>query len=56
VELPSFVKIDVNGRTPSYRGLRGVLKVENLLDEEYEEIRNFPARGRIIFLGLSLDR
>jgi vitamin B12 transporter len=56
VELPSFVKLDLNGRTPPYRGLRGVLKIENALDEEYEEIRNFPARGRIIFVGLSLDR
>jgi vitamin B12 transporter len=56
VGLPSFVKIDLNGRTPSFGGVRGVVKVENLLDEEYEEVRNFPARGRIVFLGLSLDR
>ena len=56
VALPSFMKIDLNGRTPSFGGVRGVVKVENLLDEDYEEIRNFPARGRIIFLGLSLDR
>jgi outer membrane cobalamin receptor len=56
VALPSFVKIDLNGKTPSFSGLRGVVKVENLLDEDYEEVRNFPARGRIIFLGLSLDR
>ena len=56
VGLPSFVKIDAQARSAQYYGVRGVLKIENLLNEKYEEIRNFPARGRVIFLGLSLDR
>ncbi len=54
VQLPAYTKIDLNLRSPAYRGVRGVLKFENLLDEEYEEIRGFPARGRVIFLGVSL--
>jgi vitamin B12 transporter len=55
VELPAYAKIDLNAQTPSVRGLHGMLRIENLFDESYEEIRNFPARGRVIFVGFNLQ-
>jgi vitamin B12 transporter len=54
VELPAYVKIDATMRSPSFAGARGVLRVENVLDVQYQEVLGFPARGRVIFLGLSL--
>ena len=56
VTLEPYTKLDVNGRSPLWRGLRGVLRIENLFDQSYEEIRNFPARGRVVFVGLALER
>lgn len=56
VELPAYAKVDFSARTPALRAVRGVLRIENLFDESYEEIRNFPARGRVVFVGVSLER
>ncbi|HEY0670658.1 MAG TPA: TonB-dependent receptor [Longimicrobiales bacterium] len=56
VELPGYTKVDLNLRTPAFGGLQGIVKFENLLAEDYEEIRGFPARGRVVFLGATLER
>lgn len=56
VALPAYARIDLTGRTPGVSGLHGMLRIENALDEEYEEIRNFPARGRVFFIGVILQR
>ena len=57
VLLPSYVRVDCaaeldvvmsRGSTPGF-AISG--RVENLLDHAYEEVKNFPARRRAIFVG-----
>lgn len=57
VPLPSYVRLDCaaeldvvvpRGGTPGF-AISG--RVENLLDHSYEEVKNFPARRRAIFVG-----
>ena len=57
VPLPSYVRVDCTaeldvvvsrGSTPGF-AISG--RVENLLDHPYEEVKNFPARRRAIFVG-----
>jgi len=57
VPLPSYVRVDcaaeVNvllprGGTPGF-AISG--RIENLLDHPYEEVKNFPARRRSVFVG-----
>ncbi len=57
VPLPSYVRVDVaaqldvlspRGGTP---GVAISGRVENLLDHPYEQVKNFPARRRTIFMG-----
>jgi len=63
VILPAYVRVDLAGEAPLVRGRRGggvspavalTLKVENLLDERYEQVLNFPSRRRAVFVGLRL--
>ena len=60
VPLPSYVRVDCaaeldvvvpRGSTPGF-AISG--RVENLLDHSYEEVKNFPARRRAIFVGGAL--
>ena len=57
VTLPSYVRVDVAGEwvllTQRGRRLAATLKVENLLDERYEQVLRFPARRRALFVGLT---
>jgi outer membrane cobalamin receptor len=57
VPLPSYVRVDVaalldllrpRGATP---GLAVSARVENLFDHAYEEVKHFPARGRMLLVG-----
>ncbi len=57
VTLPAYLRFDLaanadvvraRGTTP---GLAASVSVENLFDRAYEEIQNFPARGRTILVG-----
>ena len=57
VRLPAYTRVDLAGEYPLFRG-RGLLagltvngRVENLFDRRYEEVKNFPARGRTVFFG-----
>ncbi len=57
VVLPPHTRVDLAGMYELIRGHAGVpglgldFRIENLLDAQYEEIKNFPARGRSLFLG-----
>jgi vitamin B12 transporter len=57
VPLPSYVRMDCTTELdvlPARGGAPGLAfsgRIENLLDHPYEEVKNFPARRRTIFLG-----
>jgi outer membrane cobalamin receptor len=59
VELPSYTTLDLSGtftvlhRRRGTPGLDLTTRIENLLDERYEQGVGFAARGRGVFLGLS---
>ena len=61
VTLPPHTRVDVSstyelGRARSTRPtLELTARIENLLDARYEDVRNFPARGRTLLLGGRLD-
>lgn len=55
VDLPSYQVLDL---ALAYRWtphLEPRIRVENLLDEDYEEVAGFPAPGRTFVAGLSLE-
>ena len=57
VTLPPYARIDLAAQLDVLRPRGGALgltlsaRVENLLDHAYEEVKNFPARRRNVFLG-----
>jgi vitamin B12 transporter len=57
VTLPSYARVDVAAQLDVLRprdGAAGVgisVRVENLLDHRYQEVKNFPARGRTLLVG-----
>ena len=60
VTLPAHTKVDVaadvelvtpRGASP---GLIATLRIENILNQSYEEVKSFPARGRTVFVGARL--
>lgn len=59
VTLPSHTTVDLSGSyaLPLGGGPRTelLLRVENLLDSNYEDIAGFPARGRILRLGARFE-
>jgi vitamin B12 transporter len=61
VELPSYATLDVSGTFTVLHGRRATpgldltARIENLLDESYEQGVGFPARGRGVFVGLSTN-
>ena len=57
VQLKAYTRVDASVEVPVARtGLKGTLKLENLLNADYQEVFNFPARGRMIFAGLRYTR
>jgi vitamin B12 transporter len=60
VELPSYTVVDAAGEVeilaPRYGrpGLSGVVRVENLFNEDYDQVVGFPGRGRAVFGGAKL--
>jgi vitamin B12 transporter len=57
VKLKAYTRLDVSAEAPfAQTGLKGTLKLENVLDADYQEAFNFPARGRMIFVGLRYTR
>ncbi len=61
VALPAYLRVDVAGEVTlaAPRGPRpgasATLKVENLFDERYEQILNFPSRRRAVYAGVRLE-
>jgi vitamin B12 transporter len=59
VELPSYTTLDLSGvvtvlvERRGRPGLELTARVENVLDEQYEQSVGFPARGRGLFIGAS---
>ncbi|HEV2750588.1 MAG TPA: TonB-dependent receptor [Gemmatimonadales bacterium] len=57
VPLPAYARVDVATELDALRvkgGAPGValsLRIENLLDHQYEEVKNFPARRRTLLFG-----
>ncbi|PYO99274.1 MAG: hypothetical protein DMD60_02055 [Gemmatimonadetes bacterium] len=55
--LPSYTRVDLAGQLDLLRpqggvpGLAVVGRVENLFDRSYQEVTNFPARRRSVFVG-----
>jgi len=57
------VRVDLAGVAPLVAARSGgaspavalTLKVENLFDERYQQVLNFPSRRRAVFLGVRLD-
>lgn len=60
VTLPSYTLLDAWGSYPvlapagSRPGVELTLRVENLLDEAYENPANFPGRGRTVLAGVRM--
>ena len=55
VTLPAHTRIDIHGEYRLTNGVAGTLKVENLLDEEYEEVLGFPSPQRVVYIGARLS-
>jgi vitamin B12 transporter len=58
IELPAYVTVDLSGSVTVIRARRGPgldvrARVENLLNKAYEQTAGFPARGRVILVGVS---
>jgi outer membrane cobalamin receptor len=57
VLLPSYIRVDCSAELDVLAprgGAPGITisgRVENLLDHAYEEVKNFPARRRTVFVG-----
>jgi vitamin B12 transporter len=57
VILPSYVRVDLATQLDVLRprgsapGVAVSARVENVLDHRYEEVKNFPARGRTLLFG-----
>ncbi|MGQ0560916.1 MAG: TonB-dependent receptor plug domain-containing protein [Gemmatimonadota bacterium] len=54
VTLPAYTRVDVSAQRPLLRSVSVSLKIENALNEDYQEVLNFPARGRVVLLGATL--
>jgi vitamin B12 transporter len=60
VTLPAYTRVDaaldyeVIRRGGSALGLAANVRIENVVDQAYEEIKNFPARGRTFLIGARL--
>ena len=58
--LPSYMRVDLAGDVHLLRSrgpapdLVATMRIENLFDLAYEEVKNFPARGRSILIGARL--
>jgi len=57
VSLPPYTRVDLAAQVDVLRPRSGAAgfavsaRVENLLDHRYEEVKNFPARGRTLLVG-----
>jgi vitamin B12 transporter len=55
VRLPAYTTLDASAEYRVLEGARSLtlsVRAQNALGERYEEIRNFPASGRAVFVGV----
>jgi len=60
VTLPAYARTDASATVPLLGagrsgGLAATIRIENLMDARYQEVRGFPARGRTLFVGLRAE-
>lgn len=61
VVLDDYLRMDLGARLPLVRsrggspGLVGTLRVQNLWDAAYQEVRGFPAPGRTVVAGIEVS-
>jgi vitamin B12 transporter len=55
VSLPSYTRLDVAGELRVTTALTGTIKIENALDQAYQEVLGFPALQRVIHAGVRLS-
>jgi outer membrane receptor protein involved in Fe transport len=61
VTLPAYLRLDLAGDVELIRGrsaapgVTATLKVENVLDERYQQVLHFPSRRRAVFVGVRLE-
>jgi vitamin B12 transporter len=55
VTLPAYTRVDAAGQFDVTRRVAGTIKLENAFAAQYQEVLNFPARGRVAFVGVSLN-
>ena len=59
IELPSYTTLDLSGTVtllPARRGVPGLglrARVENVFNERFEQTAGFPARGRVVLVGVT---
>lgn len=54
VTLSSYTRVDVAGELRVNSALLATIKLENALDEGYEEVLGFPSPQRVVYLGARL--
>ena len=55
VVLPAYTRIDATGEYRLNDAVTGTLRLENALDESYEEVLGFPAARRVVYVGARLS-
>lgn len=61
VVLPAYQRIDLAAQYEVHRAdaglpaLTATLRLDNALNRSYEEVANFPARGRTVFVGARIE-
>lgn len=54
ITLPAYTRVDLAARRALNNTVSLTLKVENAFDAEYQEVLNFPALGRLVYVGAVL--
>lgn len=54
-KLDDYTRIDLGLKCRLMKGVDGALRIENLLDRDFEEIRGYTSPGRMATLGLDLS-
>ncbi len=54
-ENPDYLKVDLAARWKALAWLSPFARLENVADEEYQEVLGYPAPGRTLIGGLSLE-
>lgn len=53
--MDDYERLDLSVEAPSWRGISPYLRIDNLLDEGYEEVRGFTTPGRLAVVGVRAE-